>query len=180
MRWTRTLARAGVIPLLVLATACGQDGGGGSSPPTVPDANAPVIANLRVTFGTPCSIPADDENLPGTVEFLAFDYADADGNLRGGTVERTVAFAAFGGGSGVTLAIPSAPVAISGTRSGTITVAFCIYFATNTSATEQIKVTDASGKTSNVLTLEVPRPAGLPLLPRDAGPVAGRSLEFAQ
>jgi hypothetical protein len=63
------------------------------------------------------------------------------------------------------LNIPSPGVAISGTTAGTITVTTCVVFGANSRFTEQVKVTDASGKVSNVLTLEVARPGGVPLLP---------------
>jgi hypothetical protein len=66
---------------------------GGSQPAAV-DPNAPVITNLRASFGPRCTLQST--NLPGTVETLAFEYADADGTVRGGTVENVVS-AAVGG-----------------------------------------------------------------------------------
>jgi hypothetical protein len=105
------------------------------------------------------------------------DYTDADGNLRGGTLGDT-ATAAVGGSLPVSVPIPSAAVAISGTTSGTITATFCTHFGSNSSFTELVTVTDTSGKVSNQLTLNVPRPNGAPLLPRDADPSARKSLEF--
>ncbi|MGH7319310.1 MAG: hypothetical protein ACRELA_06750 [Candidatus Rokuibacteriota bacterium] len=175
MRGKRTLASVGFIPLLLLGTACGKSGGGGSSP-TAADPNTPVITNLRVSFGARCTLPS---NLPGTIETLAFEYTDADGNVRGGTLENT-ASAAVGGSITLTPPIPSPGVTITGTTSGTVTVTGCLHFGSNASVTEQVKVIDASGKASNVLKLEVPRPAGAPLLPRDADPASRKSLEFGR
>ena len=175
MRGKRTLASMGFIPLLLLGTACGKSGGGGSSPTAV-DPNAPIITNLRASFGSPCTLAG---NIPGTVEALAFEYTDADGNLRGGTLENT-ATAAAGGSITLTPAIPSPSVAITGTTSGTITAMWCLHFGSNSSVTEQVKVTDASGKASNVLTIEVARPGGAPLLPRDADPALRKTLELGQ
>jgi len=175
MRGKRTLASMGFIPLLLLGAACGK-GGGGGSPPTAADLNAPVIGNLRVSFGSRCTLPG---NVPGTVETLAFEYTDADGNVRGGTLENTTS-AAAGGSMIFTPGIPSPGVAISGTTSGTITVTACLFFGSNSSVTEQVKVTDASGKASNVLSLEVPRPGGAPLLPHSDESGLGKRLEFGQ
>ena len=59
---------------------------------------------------------------------------------------------------------------MSGTTSGTITITACLLFGSNSSISEEVRVTDTSGKGSNVLALEVTRPAGLPLLPRDGDP----------
>jgi hypothetical protein len=172
MKGKRTLASMGFIPLLLLGTACGKSGGGGSA--TAADPNAPIITNLRVSFGGGCTLPG---NVRGTVETIAFDYADADGNVRGGILENMTS-AAMGGAMTFTPAIPSPSVTISGTTSGTITVTACLFFGSNSSVTEQIKVTDASGKTSNALTIEVARPGGAPLLPRDADTPPRKALEF--
>ena len=172
MRRRRTLATLGVISLLGLGTACGKSGGGG----THTDPNAPAITNLRVSFGSRCTFPG---NLPGTVETLAFEYTDADGNLRGGTLENTTT-AAVGGSATFTPSIPSAGIAISGTTSGTITATACLFFGSNSSVTEQVKVVDATGKASNVLSLEVPRPGGAPLLPHSDKAGFGKRLEFGQ
>jgi hypothetical protein len=114
-------------------------------------------------------------NLPGTRESVAFDYVDADGNVRGGRVENSATFSPFGGRGAATFGIPSTFLQITGTTSGTITMSFCTRFGSNTSLTEQVQVFDASGKASNVLTVVVPRPAGLPLLPQGADPTPRRS-----
>jgi hypothetical protein len=78
MRPARVWASLGVGSVLLLGTACGKSGGGGSH--TATDPNVPIITNLRVSFGPRCTMPG---NITGTVELLAFDYADADGNVRG-------------------------------------------------------------------------------------------------
>jgi hypothetical protein len=177
MRGARAVLGLGFIPVLLLGAACSKHGGGGGGgSPTATDPNIPVIANLRVSFGPRCTLPA---NIPGTIEMLAFDYTDADGNLRGGTLDDTSLFAA-GGSIPASAPIPSDSVAMSGTTSGTITVAFCTHFGSNSSFTEQVTVIDTSGKESNQLTLNVPRPSGAPLLPRDADPSARKSLEFGR
>jgi hypothetical protein len=43
---------------------------------------------------------------------------------------------------------------------------------------DQVKVTDASGKESNVLTIEVANPGGIPLLPRGADTQPHKALAF--
>jgi hypothetical protein len=174
MRPGRVWASLGVGSVLLLGTACSKSGGGGSH--TATDPNVPIITNLRVSFGPRCTMSG---NITGTVEILAFDYADADGNVRGGTLENTTS-AAVGGVIAVSLPIPSPSIAISGTTSGAITAAACLSFGSNASVTEQVKVTDVSGKVSNVLSLEVPRPGGAPLLPHDADPAIRKSLEFGR
>jgi hypothetical protein len=175
MRGAKTVAGLGLIPVLLLGAACSHHGGGGGSP-TATDPNTPVISNLRVSFSGSCTLPG---GMPGTVETIAFDYADADGNLRGGVLEST-ASAAVGGSITLTPSIPSPGVVISGTTSGTITLTACLHFGGNSSVTEQVKVTDTTGKASNVLTLAIPRPAGLPLLPQGSDSTPRKSLEFGR
>jgi hypothetical protein len=175
MRRTRILTNLGLLPLLFLGAACGKGGGGGSSP-TAADPTIPVIANLRVSLGRPCTIPG---GVAGTVKTVAFDYADADGNLRGGVMELT-GIASVGGTLTQTAAIPSPPVGITGTTSGTITVTSCLHFGSNSSITQQVRVADATGKASNALTTEVPNPSGLPLLPPGTDTAPREGLEFVQ
>ena len=131
MRATRTLTRLGLLPLLLLGAACSK-GGGGGSPPTVTDPTVPVIANLRFTLGGPCTIGGT--NTRGTEETLLVDYADADGNVRGGTMESR-ASAQVGGPITLQAAIPSPGVVISGTTSGTVVMEACLHFGSNASVT---------------------------------------------
>src|SRR5262249_25845827 len=166
MRGGKTVVGLGLIPMLFLGAACSKHGGGGGTPLTPTDVKFPMIANLPAAFGAACTLPGD---VPGLIELLAFDYTDADGNLRGGTLNDTTT-AAVGGTLPFSSPIPSPAVAITGTTSGTITGSFCTHFGSNSNITEQVTVTDASGKVSNELTLNVPRPNGAPLLPRDADP----------
>ena len=162
MRATRTLAILAVIPLLALATGCGNGGGGGSASS---DPNAPIIANLRVTFGNACLLAP---GTGGTIMVVAFDFADADGNVSGGVLEAQ-GTAPSGQVIPIQSAIPSRVVTISGTTSGTISIGICIRFGGNPSITLQGRITDASGKVSNTLTLAVANP-GLILRPRDSDP----------
>lgn len=175
MRVARTLASMGFIPVLLLSTACGGKGGGGGGTHT--DPNTPIISDLRVSFGARCTLRS---GLPGTIEVASVDFTDADGDVRGGTVEAT-GTAAVGGTVTVTGPIPSPGVSIGGSpTSGTITVTLCVHFGPNTSVTEQVRIADASGKVSNQLTSEVARPGGAPLLPSGADPTYRRSLEFTE
>ena len=158
----------GLLLVLGLAAGCGGGGGGGSSV----DPNAPVIVNLQVAFGGRCTLP---NRLAGTIETLTVDYTDADGTVTGGTLENTSA-AAVGDPIVIVVPIPSPGVRITGTTSGSISIAACLRFGSNSTITEQVKVTDASGKVSNLLSIEVTRPAGAPLLPQDADPALRKSL----
>jgi hypothetical protein len=176
---TRAIRSLGLLPVLLLGVACskgGGGGGGGGSPSlTATDPNVPVITNLRVSFGASCVLR---NQVRGTIENVSFDYVDADGNLRGGVVDNRTS-APIGGQITVSLPLPSPGVTMTGTTSGTITISACLFFGGNASISEEVRVTDVSGKTSNVLSLEVARPAGLPLLPQGADPAARKSLEFA-
>ena len=174
MRRTSTRTSLGLPLLLLLGVACGK--GGGSSP-SATDPTIPVIANLRASLNRPCTITGSTIN--GTIKTLVFDYADTDGNLRGGVVELT-GTADIGGTTTFTAAIPSPGVGITGTTSGTITVTSCLHFGSNSSFTQQVRVADATGKASNALTTKVPNPSGLPLLPPGTDPAPREGLEFVQ
>ena len=112
MRRTRTLTSLGLLPLLFLGAACGKDGGGGGGRQSAAtDHRCPVIANLRVTLGQPCT---GSPELSGTLE-------DADLRLhrrRRKPPGRSVTFRAtfaFGGTSTlITGTIPSRGVTITG------------------------------------------------------------------
>ncbi len=175
---TRALVGLGLLPLLFLGVACGKGGGGSnaSAPATVTDPNAPVITNLRASFGAGCTLPTQ---VRGTIESLSFDYVDADGNLRGGVVDNRTT-ATLGGSGTFSLSLPSPGVTMSGTSSGTITISACLLFGSNSGISEEVRVTDASGKASNVLVLEITRPAGLPLVPRDGDSSMRKSLELSR
>src|SRR5262245_587513 len=106
------LRRTVGLPLVLgLLAACSGGGGGGG---TSVDPNAPVIANLRVTFGRPCLLPS---NLPGTVEVLTFDFADADGNVSGGSLEN-ITVSPTGQEFTINTPISSPRVRTTGTTSG--------------------------------------------------------------
>jgi hypothetical protein len=173
MSGSRAFSSLVLLPVLLLGVACGKDGGGGSTP-TAADPTIPVIANLQVTLTQPCTVAG----VAGTVKTVAVDYTDADGDLRGGVVELRVT-GAVGGPSTPTGAIPSRGVAITGTTAGTVTVTTCLHFGSNTSLIQEVRVTDASGKASNVLTTTITNP-GLPLLPRDTDAAPRESLEFVR
>ena len=67
---------------------------------------------------------------------------------------------------------------MSGTSAGTISISACLFFGSNGSISEQVRVTDTSGNASNVLSLEVTRPAGVPLLPHSDKANFGKRLEL--
>ena len=169
MRASSTCRSLGLLVVLAALSACGSGGGGGTSV----DPNAPVISNLRVTFGARCSL---SNGLPGTIEFVGFDFGDADGDVRGGTVESTATFG-FGDPSVLTAPIPAPGVTIDGASAGTISVRACLRFGSNSSYREQVRIIDVSGRSSNTLTATVSKPAGLPLTPLDTDPAPYRSLE---
>jgi hypothetical protein len=142
----------GALAMSLLLSACNGDGGSGVDP------NAPVISNLRVTFGGTCRGPGGQS---GTLNVRTLDYTDADGNLAGGIIESEVTFSS--GNQVVDSAgIPSNFVRISGTTSGSVAVGRCTRFGSTTSFQQRYRVTDASGKVSNILEATIPRPPGLP------------------
>ncbi len=172
MRASRMARCVGLVVVLAGITACGGNGDGGGSSPVATDPNAPIITNLRASLGRRCTLPG---NVAGTIEILAFEYTDADGNVRGGTVENTTS-APTAGSITFSPGIPSPGVTISGTTAGTITISACLRFGSLAAVTEQVKVIDASGKTSNVLTTELRNPGGVPLHRKDAHPDLRKSL----
>lgn len=145
---SRTAQRHGVrdilLPLAVSALLLTGCGGGGNGGPTGAS-RAPVIANLVPLAGSgPC-----DPIPPGfSVVFLgySFDYADADGDVRGGHVE-------VGGGATGTFPVPSTRVSITGTTSGKITVLECEIAkgAVTVSRFRRVTLVDAAGNRSNEL-----------------------------
>jgi len=176
---TRAIRSLGLLPLLLLGAACGKGGGGGSASPaaTATDPNAPVIANLRVSYGAGCTLTSIQAR--GTIEVVSFEYADADGNLRGGTVSNRTTFPTQAPIT-FTGALPSPGVTISGTTSGIVTITACLLFGGSAGISEEVQVTDVTGKVSNALALEVPHPAGLPQAPRGGDGAVRKSLEFSR
>ena len=175
MRASRLARYVGLVVVLVGITACGGNGDGGgssSASATATDPNAPIITNLRVSLGRRCTLPS---NVAATIEVIAFEYTDADGDVRGGIVENTTS-ATTAGSITFSPGIPSPGVAISGTTAGTITLTACLRFGSLAAVTEQVKVIDASGKVSNVLTTELRNPGGVPLHRHDADPDLRKSL----
>ncbi len=176
---TRAIRSLGLLPLLLLGAACGKGGGGGSasSAATATDANAPVITNLRVSYGAGCTLSSIQAR--GTIEIVSFDYVDADGNLRGGVVNNRTTFPTQAPIT-FTGSLPSRGVTISGTTSGTVSITACLLFGGSAGISEEVQVTDVTGKVSNVLALEVSHPAGLPQVPRGGDDAVRKSLEFSQ
>ena len=130
------------LPVLVL----GCSDGGGSTAPSSP--NQPTISNAVVTrqAGT-CSLPGT--NAQGTLDRVTFDYTDADGNLRGGTLQVTISNPAAGT-LPFTVPIPSNGVTITGTTAGQVTFGIC-FTPTSLALQATISVTDAAGQRSNQL-----------------------------
>lgn len=161
-----------VVPaaLAVILTGCG----GGKKSAAGPSADAPVIANLALSFTQqPCALPPG----PGTIERVAFDYTDANGDLRGGTVTDTTK-PDVGSPIVTTGGIP-ANVEITGTTTGRITLTFCVRFGSVSTITETVSVTDAAGHQSNELSASAARPAGVPERLRSGeGPAPGVAKEL--
>ena len=162
-----------VVPaaLAVILTGCG----GGKKSVAGPSPDAPVIANLALSFTQqPCTL----SGLPGTLHQAAFDYTDANGDLRGGTVTDTTR-PDVGSPIVVTGGIPQDGVQITGTTTGRITLTFCVRFNSVSTITETVSVTDAAGHQSNELSASAARPAGVPERLRSGeGPAPGVAKEL--
>jgi hypothetical protein len=163
MRFLTGLARGMVIALVGLAVAgCdGDDGTSGGGP------GAPVIGNPNFTFGGACTTTAG----AGTSTRLTMSFTDVEGNVAGGVATIATTFDQQATSIVVDVPIPSANATISGTTSGVITLIGCVTFGTASSITQEISVTDASGRTSNELSLTAQHPPGAPLRPARRGAV---------
>jgi hypothetical protein len=160
MSFPTRLARAIAIGLLGLSLAgCESDGGTSGGP------GAPVIGNPNFTFGGACTTGAG----AGTSTRLTMSFSDVEGNVAGGVATIATTFDQQATSVIVDVPIPSANATISGTTTGVITLIGCVTFGTASSITQEVTVTDASGKTSNELSLTAQHP------PRRATPTdAGR------
>ncbi len=164
-----TIAGFLAVALALVLAGCG---GGGKKGTTTSSPETPVIANLVVTsLGVPCVVGGTS----GTGFRHTLDFTDADGDLRGGTLElRTEGNVS--GSSTDSAPIPSEAVSITGTTSGQITFTSCVHFGSNSRGTERVKVADAAGHESNEVSAEFGRPAGAPerLRSTDPDPLTGR------
>jgi hypothetical protein len=146
--------------LLALLSGCG---GGHSSGPSA-SGPTPAIANLRTTLQPrTCTV----SGLTGSRLDVAFDYADADGDLNGGTAETTTTFLTSTNrpvGDQFNRNFPI--VTAEGTRAGTLSSAVCVRFGILSSKLRlDVAVIDRAGHSSNVLSAEV-QAGDAPLVPR--------------
>jgi hypothetical protein len=136
-------------------TACG----GSPTPPTT--TNAPTISNLAANFSTAGCIRAAD-GLAGRALVVTFDFLDPKGDTSGGRIQLT---RVYGTGRSEThfFAVPT-EVTVSGTAtSGQIRIGnACPLYNDATQSTERLTLIDASGATSNTLSVSVIRPTGAP------------------
>jgi hypothetical protein len=154
-----TMFARGIGSMVVLAlglTACGGGGGNGTTTPSTT-----AISNLSITFGGPCVV-ADQA---GTVQVLKFSFVDPEGDVSGGLVSNTKN-PDVGTPFTVSARVPSDGVTLSGTTSGTITVAECTHFGAVTLVTERVTLFDAAAHQSNELTITVGKPGGAPEVPQ--------------
>jgi hypothetical protein len=137
----------------VLAGCGGGGGGNGGGGPVAPDANAPVITGVTGSFPAgSCTVDGD----AGTPRQLAVSYTDANGDVAGGQLSVQARF-----DSGVVVTVV-APVPAGQPPTGTFVFTTCVVFRDNTAITETVVLVDASNRSSNVVTLVTPRPAGAP------------------
>jgi hypothetical protein len=141
-QWRHSCAREVILSLVVPAILLAGCDGGGNGPTA--ESQAPVIANLVALGSGSCGNPPQGFRVE--VGAYSFDYTDANGDVRGGSVE-------VGGGAHLTLAVPSARVSITGTTSGKITVLECFVVMGNVAVSKLRRVTlvDAAGNRSNEL-----------------------------
>lgn len=109
----------------------------------------------------------------GTSVELAFDYADADGDIDATVPVRTVFTFQPTGTTGQT----EDPYAADGDGfSGSVTAHYCIVFGSNTEVALAVSITDMAGLRSAEESVTVPKPTGatVPERPRGASVSAGR------
>jgi hypothetical protein len=143
---------------LILAGCDGDDGTSGGP-------GAPVIGNPNFTFGAACTTGAG----AGTATNLTMSFSDVEGNVAGGVATIATTLGQQATSIVIDVPIPSANPTISGTTTGVITLTGCVTFGTASSLTQEVTVTDASGKTANELSLTAQRPPGAPLRPARGG-----------
>jgi hypothetical protein len=147
--------------LIVCVSGAAIGCSGSSSPaPSASDVNL-VIGGLATVFpGSTCTreVPGT-RGAMGTTLFLTFTYSAPQGNLSGGRVQL---FQSYNTGDSEThtFAIPSDFLTMSGTTNGTIRVGACPRYNDATASMESLTLFDASGHSSNTLTVSVTRPAG--------------------
>lgn len=153
-RSVRALALAAVA---LLAGSCGGGSGGG---PTLPAAGAPIIANLVATFlAQGCTTPSGQA---GTSLSMTLSYTDPEGDVAGGRLTTDAGFEPSLAVGTITFRVPDDTVSTTGTTSGTIQVAACLRFGTDTAVTMSATLLDVSGATSNTLSARPPKPDGAP------------------
>jgi hypothetical protein len=150
------LNRALVLVVALSLTACG------SSSPTLPTTtSAPTIANLAANFSTAGCIRSAD-GLAGRALVVTFDFSDPKGDTSGGRIQLTRVYST-GRSETHLFAVPT-EVTLSGTAtSGQVRIGnACPLYNDATGSTERLTLIDASGATSNTLSVSVTRPAGAP------------------
>jgi hypothetical protein len=147
-----------VLAVALTNSACGgQSAAPSGSPVTV------TISGLSSAFpGLDCTreFPGT-RGAAGTTLFLTFSYTAPAGNLTGGHVQLVQGYST-GDSEPHTFAIPSEFLTMTGTMSGTIRVGACPRYNDATGSTETLSLFDASGHSSNALSVTVTRPVGAP------------------
>ncbi len=152
---------------LLLTSGCGSPLPTGPDvrsfePPNIPiplppssSPEAPRISNLVSSYLDACTF----EGNSGRTLQLRFDYADQDGDVRGGRLETTDRLNPGGGLHHATYELPGEFVEVSGTTSGQITLRICaLFFGNAQSVTVWVTLFDAANHRSNQLSTTVPRP----------------------
>lgn len=158
----RTISYAALGMALLIMASCEGGGGGG---PAGPAPGGPFISNLVAGF-LPQGCTLQNPNRPGTGLALSFNYTDSDGNVQGGQVHARGTFEPSGTAIGLVLGVPSNGVTITGVTEGTIGVALCVTFGSETAITITVAVADTAGNLSNILEARLSRPGGAPEMPR--------------
>jgi hypothetical protein len=149
------LNRVLVLVGMVSLTGCG------GSPPSPTTTSVPTISNLTASFSTAGCIRAAD-GLAGRALVITFDFSDPKGDTSGGRIQLSRVYNT-GRSETHLFAVPT-EVAVSGTAtSGEIRIGnACPLYNDATGSTERLTLVDASGATSNTLSISVTRPAGAP------------------
>ncbi len=131
------------VTTLALFASCGGHGGG-----TTPVTD-PLISDLNLaTSSQTCTA----QGFPGHVRTVSFNYADPEGDVRGGHVDLGLVGANT---PSLTVAVPSNNATLSGTTSGAITISPVCIAVIGGTATLTASLTDAAGHTSNTLSTGV-------------------------
>ena len=142
----------GIAASAILAIGVAGCGGHSSSGTSPSQPGVPVISNLAAQYGQgTCPI----QGRTGRPLIVTLQYSDADGDVRGGTLETTGTFLPSNQPIEVNFPVPSNTATVTGTTAGSITAFACVLFNGSSALSLTAALVDKAGHSSNVLSFLV-------------------------